>query len=132
MRHFIHVVFCEEKKKKRSMDTKRSGLAISPVSSLSVLYSVFASTNFVVSDLVPLACSLHSSANPVPHQKGFSSCLLPCDELHPELGLPPHHVHVAVTLPVDTLAHELEVVLEVELGKDEGHFEFGETDEKEH
>lgn len=34
---------------------------------------------------------------------------------------------MALLLPVEPLVDQLEVVLEVELGEDEGHFEFGEA-----
>ena len=36
-------------------------------------------------------------------------------------------MHVARAFPVEPLSHHLEVVFEVQLGEDEGHFEFGET-----
>lgn len=115
------------------MDTKKIWFGNFPQFPPYLFYILFSfqPTSLCLISFLSLARST-ALQTPFPSKKGFSSCLLPRDELHPELGLPPHHVHVAVTLPVDTLAHELEVVLEVELGKDEGHFEFGETIEKKH
>lgn len=49
------------------------------------------------------------------------------DEPDPQLRLPPHDMHVALALPVEALVDHLKVVFEVELGEDEGHFQFSEA-----
>lgn len=46
---------------------------------------------------------------------------------NPQLRLPPHNMHMALTFPVEILVHEFQIVAVQDLGEDEGDFEFGEA-----
>jgi hypothetical protein len=49
------------------------------------------------------------------------------DEAHVQLGLPPHYVATALTLPIHVGVYQLPVVLEDHLGKDETDLHHGEA-----